>query len=94
MTCVAVLHDLNLVAAYCHDVLVLDQAGWLLRGRQGCTPDLVTQSTMCASQTFEHPITGPRYSPEPMVILQMHLTVGEGFYCAGAAFSLAFWPSW
>ena len=78
MTCVAVLHDLNLVAAYCHDVLVLDQGRLVAQGPPGdvLTPDLVHAVYNVRIPDIRHPITGrPVIAPEPMVILQMHLTM-------------------
>ena len=45
MTCVAVLHDLNLVASYCHEVLVLDHGRLVAHGAPGgvLTPELVQE---------------------------------------------------
>lgn len=60
MTCVAVLHDLNLVAAYCHEVLVLDQGRLIAQGPPGdiLTPKLVQEVYHVAVPDIRHPVTG------------------------------------
>ncbi|NLM54484.1 MAG: ABC transporter ATP-binding protein [Firmicutes bacterium] len=60
MTCVAVLHDLNLVASYCHEVLVLDLGRLVAHGAPGgvLTPELVQEVYHVHIPDIRHPVTG------------------------------------
>ena len=60
MTCVAVLHDLNLVAAYCHEVLVLHDGRLAAQGSPDdvLTPGLIREVYNVDVPDIRHPITG------------------------------------
>lgn len=60
MTCIAVLHDLNLVAAYCHEVLVLHQGRLAAQGspEEVLTPELIHAVYSVEIPDIRHPITG------------------------------------
>lgn len=60
MTCVAVLHDLNLVASYCDEVLVLSNGRLAAQGTPDrvLTPELINDVYNVQVPKITHPLTG------------------------------------
>ena len=59
-TCVAVLHDLNLVAGFCDYVFVLDSGGLVKEGvpAEVFTPELIHKVFRVSVPRLNHPVTG------------------------------------
>ena len=70
MTCLAVLHDLNLVANFCDYVFVLDDANLVKEGVPSdvFTPDLIREVFKVSVSGLSHPVTGRPIEFLPVIL--------------------------